>query len=646
MNYRLITPVLLLTALLWFGPGAASAAPTVTVLPADGARFLVDQRFDLRIEASPAAGAVRNVELRVDGQPVAFTSNDTRDGVSGFNRRGFFLDKPGMHVVEVKATDDSGTTTTTARIEAIRGNGGKRPIKNIILCLGDGMGTAHRTAARIVRYGLNGGRPRGFLAMDRFPATGMVTTSSLNAVITDSAPGMACYSTGNHANNGQEGVYPARLSDPFSFPRVEYLAAYLHRKRGTSLGVVTTADIEDATPAATAVHTGDRGAGTGICDQFLDERERSGLAVLMGGGRRWFLPQTGADGSPVFGSSRTQKGDYGPLPSDLIDAWKIAPGTIDPNRDLLNDFKTAGFAYVATATELNRTMQGAVPDKLLGLFAYGNMNTALDKIAKRRRPTVRGVVDDYRAPDQPMLDEMADAAIKVLSKNRNGFFLLVEGAHIDKQSHLMDADRVIGDTLEFDRAVQVCRDFAERNADTVVIVVADHECSGFSVIGTLDTTSEQTRNAASDAGQVKPEDRPVRQTLINQDAFPAYEILADGYPATFDPPRKLLIGFGSNADRFENWLSKPRPVIDSALPADLKKELASLGYAATPVDREEKETGFFVRGQIGRGSADHTADDIPISAFSRNEAVRNLFVGVQENTDVFFKLMRAALGGY
>ncbi|NMV21164.1 alkaline phosphatase, partial [Vibrio parahaemolyticus] len=86
------------------------------------------------------------------------------------------------------------------------------------------------------------GRPNGYLAMDQFPVAGLVTTHSLNSIITDSAPGMACYTTGNHANNNQEGVYPAHVVNPFYAPRVEYLAEYLHRTMGKSLGLVTTAD--------------------------------------------------------------------------------------------------------------------------------------------------------------------------------------------------------------------------------------------------------------------------------------------------------------------------------------------------------------------------------------------------------------------
>src|SRR5205814_1970119 len=103
--------------------------------------------------------------------------------------------------------------------------------------------------------------------------------------------------------------------------------------------------------------------------------------------------------------------------------------------------------------------------RLLGLFGYGNMNVALDKLAKRRGTPLPGstgfVVDDYHAPNQPMLDEMTGAALKVLATHRRGFVLMVEGASIDKQSHAMDAERAIDDTLEFDRAIALARSFAE-----------------------------------------------------------------------------------------------------------------------------------------------------------------------------------------
>ena len=217
------------------------------------------------------------------------------------------------------------------------------------------------------------------------------------------------------------------------------------------------------------------------------------------------------------------------------------------------------------------------------------MNVALDKVAKRRGtplPDGTYVVDHYHAPNQPMLDDMAEAALSVLAKNRKGFVLLVEGAHIDKQSHLMDADRAMGEVLEFDRAVGVARRFAEAPEGTVVVVLADHECSGFSLIGALTGGVAAARSLPSDAAALDPAAMPARQKVAGTyDAagFPRYAIQADGYPATMDVDGKMLVGYGASGDRYETWLSKPLPVIDGLLPDDVKGELkAQLRRRARP----------------------------------------------------------------
>ena len=231
---------------------------------------------------------------------------------------------------------------------------------------------------------------------------------------------------------------------------------------------------------------------------------------------------------------------------------------------------------------------------------------------------------------------------------------MVEGAHIDKQAHLMDADRSIDETIEFDNAVAVARRFAEDDPRTLVIVLADHECSGFSLIGALTGPTgnagslSNLKGLPSDTTLTDPLVAPKRQGVVGiYDAagFPRYAINpTDGYPETFDIDGKVLVGFGASGDRFEGWLTKPRPIIDSLLPTPLRTSLAGLGYGANPVDREENQFGFFLRGQaIGRNQAVHTATDIPISAFSRNDAFMR-FVGVQRNVDVFFKLGQLVLG--
>jgi alkaline phosphatase len=647
--------------------GAHAAPTSVNIVPPNGARFLSGQRFDVRVEGKGTGPF--SATLSIDGQPQSFSSGAqntlTTDDVSsagfgGFNLRGYSDLLPGVHTLSASFTDSTGTTNVSSQFEVLGARGSRAPMRNVIILLGDGMGTAHRTAARLVRYGATAGDPNGFLAMDRFPATGMVTTHSLNSIITDSAPGMAGYSTGVHAQNGQEGVFPANMTSPFFFPRVEYMAEYLHRTQGKSLGLVSTADLEDATPAANAVHTGNRGSGTGIFDQYLDESDAegsgafgTGLKVLLGGGRRWTLPAT------EFGSSRAAASDYAALPADLLAGWGLpgsSAGSADPERDLLGDFVTAGFDYVDSASALAEAVTGRPPpDKLLGLFAYGNMNVALDKLAKRRNVLLPGsttfVVDDYHAPDQPMLDEMTHAALQVLNHdNENGFVLMVEGAHIDKQSHAMDAERAVDDTIEFDRAVSVARDFAEHSdRDTVIIVLADHECSGFSIIGALNTSVAAAAALPSDAAVIDPATQPARQRAVGTyDAagFPHYDILGDGYPATLDIDGKLLFGYGANGDRYETWLSRPRPIVDSLLPTVIRSELGAAGFPGQPFNRSQSE-GFFIRGQaVGQDQAVHTAADIPISAYSARPAVAWQFVGVQRNTDVFVKLMRAVLGGY
>jgi alkaline phosphatase len=651
----------------------AQSGPTeVRVIPPSGARFLPGQRFDIRVEGKGTAPYAAT--LAINGHPVAFSSGapDGTDGITvsgygGFNVRGYSLHKPGKYELTATFADASrGSVRVSSEItiEHLQPGG---LVKNVIIFLGDGMGIAHRTAARIVRHGVTGGHPNGRLALDGMPGVGLVSTHSLNSIVTDSAPGMACYTTGNHAQNGQEGVFPARVTNPFYAPRVEYLGHYLHRRRGTALGIVTTADVEDATPAATAVFTADRGKGTGICDQYLDEADAnetrkfgSGLRVLMGGGRRWFLPS-----SDTYSSRSSAAGaDYGPLPADVLSGWRIPTANAgvagDVTRDLIRDFKDAGFAYASTRTELD-SVAASTPKRLLGLFAYGNMNVALDKIAERRSkagdPGFSGlVVQDHKAPDQPMLDEMTHAALRVLSRADEGFVLLVEGAHIDKQSHQMDAERAIGETLEFDRAVQVGLEHAKVDGKTLVLVTADHECSGFSLIGGLNGAvpkgqpNEGAKGLAAakalpgDSAVWDPAVAPGRQWLVGTyDAagFPSYAIQPDGYPLTYDIEGKLLVGFGANGDRYENWLTPAKPSRESLTPSALASELGGKGYPPNvPVQRTEKSAlGYFIRGQaVGQEQAVHTASDVPVQAYAKNFFAWLPFVGTYENTDVFFKI--------
>jgi alkaline phosphatase len=605
------------------------------------ARFLPGQRFDLEITVRPDAGqTILGAQFFVNGAPVGgvpmsrpATAPGLPAGTVIYSVRAYSHGKEGIHSLSATALQsDNQVAEAQGNFEIVDPNklktadGGApgKKARNIIYLIGDGLGIAHRTAARLMLQGAQQGKANGPLAMDTFPYTGMVITHSLNSIVPDSSPGAACYSTGNEANNNQQGVFPDDTADRFDNPRVELIGEYLARTQGKSLGIVTTSDVFDATPGAFGTHTSDRGAGTGICDQFLDEAANvGGLRVLMGGGRKWFLPA----GTP--GSQRNNVNDY-VLPADLATAWGVPVGALDTNRNLIADFQAAGFAYAPDATTLNTVP--ANTDRLLGLFSFSNMNVAKDKIDKRRG--VSTVVDDYGFPDQPMLDEMAAKALDVLSRDRDGFVLMIEAASIDKQAHNMDTERWILDTIEFDRAVEVCRQFAAQNKDTLVIVTADHECAGINIIGgsRVSNASLQTR-ALSGGGAAQLRNGVVG--TYESAGFPVYQIAADGYPLTTDPDFKMLIGYAANADRYEDWLTNPRPLRDSQQPFNGVPPLNT--YPSGPLARDV--TGnFLVTGQIADSVAAHTGSDIPLSAYGPGS---ELFTGVMDNTDVFFKAMGA-----
>jgi alkaline phosphatase len=615
------------------------------------ARFLPEQRFDMQATIQPddSSKSITKAEFLINNQVVK-VSTSLRDCSSGclpnipknsavVTVRALTIKKPGIHTFSVTATQSDGQkVVANGNFEIVPFENGGKKVKNIIIFLGDGMGIVQRSAARIVAGGFAQGKSIKPLAMDTFPVTGLVKTASLNSIVTDSAPGMAAYVTGNKGNNNEEGVFPDDTVDPFDNPRIEYLSEYLKRTQGKALGIVTTADVFDATPAANAIHTSNRGAGTGIVDQFFDDRHLTGLSVLMGGGRKWFLPST------VPGSKRSDKNDYvfsntDAHTADIVKRWGANSGKLDKDRDLIADFKSAGFAYASDKSSLD-AVNPAQTNKLLGLFAYSNMNVSLDKIDGRRgkKNGVKGsVVEDFGFPDQPMLEEMTVKALDVLSKDKNGFVLMVEAASIDKQAHNMDTERWILDTIEFDNAIRVGKTFAQKRGDTLVIVTADHEVSGVSLIGGSIVSDSKLAELAKDGGVSNLRDKVVG--VYEKAGFPKYRVANDGYPETTNVDNRLLVGYGANSDRHEDWRTNDRPIQDSQQPFYKSEPLSIYPADLTARDTEGK---FMVTGQVPGNSGVHTASDIPLSAFGPGAWS---FTGVMDNTDVFFILGQAAVKG-
>ncbi len=634
--------------------GIATAAPSVSRLtppsalftfgdatPPIIARFFAGQRFDLAATLSPDANAtITSAVFKVDNIPVSDSSISytVADKVAITNSvqavfRAYSTATPGIHSFSVVGVQSDGqSVTATGNFEVVAAQQLGRRAKNIIYLIGDGFGIAHRTAARIMSQGVQLGKANAQMAVDAMPYTAIVQTHSLNSIVTDSAPGAACYATGNKSNNNEEGVFPDDTLSFFDNPRVEYMGSYLLRTAGKTLGIVTTADVFDATPAAFAVHTSNRGAGTGICDQFLDEGVTNrGLRVLLGGGRKWFL------GAGTNGSARVSSSDY-VLPADLATRWGVNAGSIDPARDLVGDFQKAGFNYVANGTELGAVSPAST--RLLGLFSFSNMNVAKDKIDKRRGAST--VVDDFGFPDQPMLNEMTSKALQVLSKNLNGFCLMVEAASIDKQAHNMDTERWILDTIEFDKTIAAVRAFGAANPDTLVVVCADHECAGVNIIGASTVSNARLTEIAASGVGLGTATNSLRDSVVGvyeAASFPVYTIAADGYPVTTDPDKKMLIGYAGNSDRYEDWLTNPFPLQDSQQPFS---KVAPLSTYPANSSKRDVLGNLLITGQVPGTSAVHTASDIPLYAEGRGAS---LFHGTMDNTDVYFNVMQALIGG-
>lgn len=509
-------------------------------------RVLAGQQFDVRVEASGLTNTQATIKVTLDGVDITSslpaaevtTDNDADAGTAdkAWTYRKINLPDPGTRTLQATITDGSKTASATARVgvQEFKLRGGK---KNIVLFIGDAMGTAYRDAARIVAKSTRNRFREGFfdewLEMDQMPVTGMVMTYAMDRIVPDSANTATAWCTGNKTIDGALGVFPD--NDDFKFksnqiqatkqfalnnPRVETLWEYLKRRFGYKTGIVTTADVTDATPAGEGAHTITRSLGFDIARQYVDGVFTSGptFDVIMGGGKERFDSRT-----------NDNSGD---------------------TRNLVNELQSAGYAVAKTRAELNSFAAGtAAPDKILGLFRTGNMNVAVDKLGMLR-PADEPSPNFAGFNDQPFLDEMTAKAVATLSKNDSPYILMVEGASIDKQSHPNHATGQIWDTIEFDKSIGVVRKLINSDksikASTLVLVTADHDQS-MSIIGVTDTTVEgSVQNVRSTMEYPTGATRGGNNAGINPgegDGFPDYaDVNNDGYPENANRFR-IVVGY-------------------------------------------------------------------------------------------------------
>ncbi|KGQ54312.1 Alkaline phosphatase precursor [Gallibacterium anatis] len=545
-----------------------------TIYPIDRATMMVDGKFDFKVEFDEIVKP-EQVKITINGKDftkvlgsnnIEFVEKEDGEPVSAIWLRNVSIQEPGKYQVTAQANGKSSKVNWTVyRTPDIA------KAKNIIFFLGDGLSVAHRTGARILSKGVTEGKANSLLAMDTLPVTGFIGTSSTDAITADSANTMSTYMTGHKSAINALGVYVSRSKDNLNHPKQETLGELIKRKTNKSLGIVSDAELEDATPAAVVSHTRRRADKDKIAGMLYEVKPD----VLLGGGSAYFLPKS------VPGSKRKDDINY------------------------IEKFKADGYQLVTTNTELTNIAKDT--KQLLGLFHTGNMDTVLDRRFLKTEAT-------KKFPDQPDLTTMTQTALDVLSQNPNGFFLMVESALIDKSSHPLDWERALMSTIMFDKSIEIAKKFAEKHPDTLIIVTGDHT-HGLSLIGTVDDN--------------KPGDDMREKVGVYAAAgYPNYEDKnQDGYPDRLDVSKRLAAFFNNYPDYYETF----RPKLDGIFVPAIKNEkgeyVANEAYKSVP--GAVLRTGILPKSE---SNGVHAIDDIVIQAQGPgSEAIK----GYMENSDIF-----------
>ncbi len=352
--------------------------------------------------------------------------------------------------------------------------------KNVILFIGDGMGVSTLTASRILEGQMRGeSGEENRLSFEEFPYSALSKTYSTNQQTSDSAPTMTAIISGVKTDEGILSVNQNVVHADYRTVKGNETKTLLEMAEevGKSTGVVSTARLTHATPGACYAHSADRDWESDydilrlskealknnkpelaklyqeafdqktpdIARQLIEFKYGDGLEVAMGGGRSKFLPKDTQD--PEYNRSGERLDGQ-----DLTKKW-------------LEKYKNDG-KYVWNKDEFDK-IDVKSTNHLLGLFEPSQMQFNYD------RPNDKG--------GEPSLTGMTTKAIDILSKNKKGFFLMVEAGRIDHAHHAGNAFRALTDTIELSNAVRAATQKVNLD-ETLIIVTADHSHT-FNMVG-------------------------------------------------------------------------------------------------------------------------------------------------------------------
>jgi alkaline phosphatase len=329
----------------------------------------------------------------------------------------------------------------------IRAKKARKPItqkaRSVILFISDGNGIGTNYATRLYMGQKAGGYGEEYiLPWEAFPSLALSKTYNTNAQTPDSAGTSTALNTGIKTRMGVIGLSAKALRGECADVESTMARSFaeLMHAEGKAVGFVTTARITHATPAAGYAHSADRlweddtripegCRQKDIARQLYDKLVDGEIDFAMGGGRRHFIPANGVDRLGVEGRRRD-------------------------GRNLIKDAQARGVQYAWNeATFAQLKLDGKTP--ILGLFAKSHMTFEHDR------------------DGQPSLPEMTAAAIKHLSRQRSGYYLLVESGRVDHANHDGNAYRMVTENAAFANAVTRAVEMTSES-DTLIIVTADH----------------------------------------------------------------------------------------------------------------------------------------------------------------------------
>ncbi|MGL5052166.1 MAG: alkaline phosphatase [Cetobacterium sp.] len=428
--------------------------------------------------------------------------------------------------------------------------------KNVIFMIPDGSSSTVSTLARAV---YNNGES---LNIDEL-ASGMVKTYNSDTFIADSAPAGTALATGWKTQDKLIGVKPGsatlkgarvpKIGDELA-PAASVLEAA--KLSGKAVGIVATSEVLHATPADFTSHSIHRNNYSVIGEQQVHQN----LNVVFGGGKSYLKKDTALESN----SKKRTDGE-----------------------DMLDSLKSNGYKIVQTLDEMKTLNK----DFVWGLFAEKDMPYDLD----RDKSTV------------PSISQMTEKAINLLSKDKDGFFLMVEGSKVDWAGHANNPVAITSEFMAFDKAVGVALDYAKKNSDTLVVVVTDHGTGGLS-IGNLAISN-------------------------NYSQLPIDAFIKDMKKAKFT---EVL-----TAEKILKEKNSAKALANDMLGLVLtNKELEDINKA-DKVSSIEQILGKAMseRAHLGWTTNGHTAEDVPLYVYTSNYA--NQLTGTVNNSDIALYIAKA-----